>query len=237
MLAAILTIGNELVSGDVPDTNARWLARRLQELGVHVVLAASVPDDERRIVDFVRREGPLVDHLVVTGGLGGTPDDITREAIAAAFDVPQREIAELAADLRARFRGDPEYAARWAALPEGSRPLDNPLGGAPGFRIGNVWVLPGLPREMEAMFDAYAEELRAERPIGVWRRVYETRESRIAGVLVQATERWPAVSVGSYPSFRPEGPEVEVVLKSTDDDALAEAVAWIEPALEAAHAS
>ena len=237
MLAAILTIGNELVSGDVPDTNARWLARRLQELGVHVVLAASVPDDERRIVDFVRREGPLVDHLVVTGGLGGTPDDITREAIAAAFDVPQREIAELAADLRARFSGDPEYAARWAAIPEGSRPLDNPLGGAPGFRIGNVWVLPGLPREMEAMFDAYAEELRADRPIGVWRRVYETRESRIAGVLVQATERWPAVSVGSYPSFRPEGPEVEVVLKSTDDDALAEAVAWIEPALEAAHAS
>ena len=204
---------------------------------MHVVLAASVPDDERRIVDFVRREGPLVDHLVVTGGLGGTPDDITREAIAAAFDVPQREIAELAADLRARFSGDPEYAARWAAIPEGSRPLDNPLGGAPGFRIGNVWVLPGLPREMEAMFDAYAEELRADRPIGVWRRVYETRESRIAGVLVQATERWPAVSVGSYPSFRPEGPEVEVVLKSTDDDALAEAVAWIEPALEAAHAS
>ena len=237
MLAAILTIGNELVSGDVPDTNAGWLARRLQALGVHVVLAASVPDDERRIVDFVRREGPLVDHLVVTGGLGGTPDDITREAIAAAFDVPQREIAELAADLRARFRGDPDYAARWAALPEGSRPLDNPLGGAPGFRIGNVWVLPGLPREMEAMFDAYGEELRAERPIGVWRRVYETRESRIAGVLVEATERWPAVSVGSYPSFRPEGPEVEVVLKSTDDDALAEAVAWIEPALEAARVS
>jgi molybdenum cofactor synthesis domain-containing protein len=232
VLAAILTIGNELVSGDVPNTNAAWLAQRLQALGVRVVLAASVPDEEERIVEFVRREGPLVEHLIVTGGLGGTPDDITREAIAAAFVVPQEVVEELAADLRARFRGDPEYAARWAALPQGARPLENPLGGAPGFQLGNVWVLPGLPREMEAMFDRYADELRAERPIGVWRRVLRTRESLIAGALEEATRRWPAVSVGSYPTFHPDGPEVEVVLKSADDAALAEAVAYFEGALE-----
>ena len=94
-------------------------------------------------------------------GLGGTPDDLTREAIAAAFGVPQVEQPEVAAALRARFTRDPEYAARWALLPEGSRPLENPLGGAPGFAIGNVWVMPGLPAEMEAMFDAFADELRA----------------------------------------------------------------------------
>ena len=151
--AAILTIGNEVVSGDVPDSNATWLARRLESLGVRVVLTAAVPDELDRIVTFVRREAPLVDHLVVTGGLGGTPDDITREAIAAAFEVGQAVVPELADDLRARFTGAPEYAARWAALPAGSEPLVNPLGGAPGFRLANVWVLPGLPREMEAMFD------------------------------------------------------------------------------------
>jgi molybdenum cofactor synthesis domain-containing protein len=150
--AAILTIGNELVSGDVPDTNATYVARRLQALGVRVVLVSSVPDEEARIVELLRRERGAVDHVIVTGGLGGTPDDITREAVAAAFGVAQEVVAELADDLRARFRGDPEYAARWAALPAGSEPLENPLGGAPGFRIENVWVLPGLPREAEAMF-------------------------------------------------------------------------------------
>jgi molybdenum cofactor synthesis domain-containing protein len=232
VLAAILTIGNEIVSGDVPNTNAAWLSQRLQELGVRVVLTAAVPDEIDRIVDFVRREGPGVDHLLVTGGLGGTPDDITREAIAAAFEVPQEVVPELAEDLRSRFTGAPEYAARWAALPQGAEPLENPLGGAPGFRIGNCWVLPGLPREMEAMFDRYADELRADRPIGVWRRRYRTRESTIAPALTVATERWPAVSVGSYPSFHPEGPEVEVVLKSSEEAALQAAVAFLDDELD-----
>lgn len=229
MVAAILTIGNELVSGDVPNTNASWLAKRLEALGVRVVLSASVPDELARIVDFLQRETARVDHVIVTGGLGGTPDDITREAVAAAFGVEQEVVEELAADLRARFRGAPEYAARWAALPAGSVPLVNPPGGAPGFRIGNVWVLPGLPHEMEAMFDHYAAEFRAEHPIETWRRLYETGESRIAAALEEATSRWPSVSVGSYPSFHPTGPQVEVVLKSADPDALAEAVAWLDP--------
>jgi nicotinamide-nucleotide amidase len=231
VVAAILTIGNELVSGDVANTNASWLAKRLESIGVRVVLLASVPDEPPRIVDVVRREAPLVDHLIVTGGLGGTPDDITREAIAAAFGVPQEELPELAADLRRRFARNPDYAARWAALPRGARPLGNPRGGAPGFQLGNVWVLPGLPSEMEAMFDAYADELRGERPIGVWRRAFRTGESEIAHLLVEATERWPRVAVGSYPSFHADGPEVELVLKSTDGDALADAVAWLEDAL------
>jgi len=227
VLAAILTIGNELVSGDVENGNASWLARRLEPLGVKVAVSASVPDETDRIVDFVRRERARVDHLFVTGGLGGTPDDITREALAAAYDVAQEVVPELAADLRARFRGDPEYAARWAALPAGARPLENPLGGAPGFRIGNTWVLPGLPSEMQAMFDRYASELAGDAPIESWRQTYATRESTIAPVLEEATWRWPAVSVGSYPSFDPGGPQVEVVLKSADSEALAAAKSWL----------
>jgi nicotinamide-nucleotide amidase len=231
VIAAILTIGNELVSGDVPNSNASWLAKRLEPLGVTVVLTASVPDELDRIVTFVRREAPLVDHLIVTGGLGGTPDDITRESMAAAFGVPQEVVRELADDLRSRFTGNPDYVTPWAALPRGSRPLENPLGGAPGFLIENVWVLPGLPSEMEAMFDRYAEELRGGPPIAAWRRLYRTRESVIAPALETATERWPEVLVGSYPSFLDTGPEVEVVLKSSRPDLLAEATAFIEAEL------
>ena len=128
--AAILTIGNEIVSGDTENTNASWLARRLAPLGVEVRLIAALPDEIDEIARFVREHAPAVDFLLVTGGLGGTPDDLTREALAAAFGVGQEEQPEVAADLRARFPRDPEYAARWARLPVGSRPLANPRGGA-----------------------------------------------------------------------------------------------------------
>jgi molybdenum cofactor synthesis domain-containing protein len=230
--AAILTIGNELVSGDVPNSNASWLARRLEALGVRVVLTAAVPDDLDRIVTFVRREAPLVDHLVVTGGLGGTPHAITREAVAAAFGVGKPVEPELEAELRARLPQDPDYFGRWAALPEGATPLGG-TSGAPGFRIANVWVLPGLPAEMELMFDHYAEELRGPAPIASWRRqLTGTSERDIVRALVEATERWPTVLVGSYPTFTPAGPEVEVVLKSADAAALEEAVAFMAATLD-----
>jgi nicotinamide-nucleotide amidase len=233
MRAALLTIGNEVVTGDVVNTNASWLAQRLEALGVEVVLAAAVPDAIGTVAEFVARERARVDRLVVTGGLGGTPDDLTREALAAAFGVAQVEVAELAAELRQRFPRHPDYAARWARLPAGSRPLRNPHGGAPGFVIENVWALPGLPSEMEAMFDAYAEEFRGEHPIASWRHTYATRESDIVHVLTAATVRWPGVSIGSYPRFGADGPQVEIVLKSADAQRLAQAVAWLGPELSA----
>jgi molybdenum cofactor synthesis domain-containing protein len=230
--ASILTIGNELVSGDVPNSNAAWLARRLAPLGVAVRLTASLPDEIDTLAAFVRAEAPRVDFFLVTGGLGGTPDDLTREAISAAFGVPQEEIPEVAAELRARFTRNPEYAARWALLPRGSRPLANPLGGAPGFVVENVYVLPGLPSEMEAMFASIEEEFRRGSPIQAWRRVYRTYESVIAETLAETGERWPGVMVGSYPSFSSEGSTVEVVLKSSDADELAAASSWLASAIE-----
>jgi nicotinamide-nucleotide amidase len=230
--ASILTIGNELVSGDVPNTNGSWIAKRLAPLGVETRLLAAIPDEIETIAEFVRREAPRVDFLVVTGGLGGTPDDLTREALAFAFDAPQEEVPEVASDLRSRFTRDPEYAARWALLPRGARALANPLGGAPGFAIENVYVMPGLPSEMEAMFDSIAEEFRRGSPIGSWRREYRTRESVISPALVEAGERWPRVLVGSYPEFRSDGPVVEVVVKSGDADELAAASAWLEEAIQ-----
>jgi molybdenum cofactor synthesis domain-containing protein len=231
--AVVLTVGNEIVFGDVENTNASWLARRLAELGLQVRLLAAVRDSVEEVAEFLRAEMGRTAVVIVTGGLGGTPDDLTREAVAEAFGVPTEEIPELAEALRERFgpRGLGEYAAKWARIPRGAAPLDNPLGGAPGFVLGNVHVLPGLPREMEAMFETLADRFRGE-PIGAWRRRYATGEGQIVSVLEEATERHPAVTVGSYPLFLDTGPEVEVVLKSADPEALGAAAAWLEAALE-----
>ena len=194
-------------------------------------MIAVLPDVIDRIATFLREQADRADLVVVTGGLGGTPDDITREAVAVAFGVAQTEYADVAAELRARFRRDPEYAARWAMLPAGSRPLENPLGGAPGFVLENVYVLPGLPAEMEAMYETVEDELRSGPPIASWRRTYRTTESEIVAVLARTDASHPAVRVGSYPSFDAGGPHVEVVLKSSDSEALEAAAAWLIEAL------
>jgi nicotinamide-nucleotide amidase len=232
--ATIVTVGNELLCGDVENTNGSWLARHLAAIGVEVALIAVLPDEIETVASFVREQAQAVDVVLVTGGLGGTPDDLTREAIASAFGVGQVEQVEVADRLRARFHREPDYFARWAQLPEGSRALENPLGGAPGFVIGNVYVLPGLPAEMEEMFGTLVDELRSGGPISSWRRTYRTTESRIVAVLEAMSERHPRVLVGSYPSFPDGGSEVEVVVRSADPDALAAATAWIESALEEA---
>ncbi len=233
--AVILTVGNEIVSGDVENTNASWLARRLAQLGIGVKLVAAVRDEVEDIAAFLEAESRRADYVFVTGGLGGTPDDVTREGVAAAFGVECEEVTTLADDLRRRFahRGLSDYAARWAKIPGGAEPLPNAYGGAPGFALGNAYVFPGLPAEMEAMFDAIAARFEG-RPIATWRRRYRTGEGQIVRVLEEATRRHPAVTVGSYPHFEDEGPEVEVVLKSSDEAALADASAWVEEALDRA---
>jgi molybdenum cofactor synthesis domain-containing protein len=232
--AVVLTVGNEIVSGDTENTNASWLGRRLAALGVAVKLMAAIRDDVEEIAAFLRAETPRTDFVFVTGGLGGTPDDLTREGVAGGFGVPCEEVADVATTLRERFgpRGLGDYAARWACLPAGSEPLENPLGGAPGFVLENVYVFPGLPSEMKAMFDTVAERFQGA-PIVSWRQSYRTGEGQIVGILEEATRLHPEVSVGSYPRFLDDGPEVTVVLKSGDEGALAEASAWVEAALAA----
>ena len=232
--AAILTVGNELVSGDVENTNGSWLARRLERAGVQIRLITAIPDEIDRIAAVVRELASTHEVVLVTGGLGGTPDDVTREGVAAAFGVEQAEDPLQAARLRGRFAGrNADYALRWAFLPAGSKAIDNPLGGAPGFVLENVYVLPGLPPEMEAMFELIEPAVRATQPIVSWRRRYRTTESRIVAVLEEMETRHPRVRVGSYPSFQPHS-EVEVVVKSSDPAALDAAAAWIERALERA---
>jgi nicotinamide-nucleotide amidase len=229
----ILTVGDELTSGDVENSNASWLARSLEARGCHVLLVAALPDDIEAIASFLRLHRGDADCVLVTGGLGGTPDDLTREAVAAAFDVPCVLDERAAAPLRARFgsRGLTSYAERWATLPRGAEPLGNPLGGAPAFVLSEVYVLPGVPAEMRACFESIGERFRAE-PIEQARLRYRAVESDLVGALIAFTSRFGDVSLGSYPSFDDGRREVELVLKSRDAARLAEAVAWLESAID-----
>jgi nicotinamide-nucleotide amidase len=232
--AVILTVGNELTSGDVENSNASWLARSLEALGCGVRLSASVPDDVEAIARFLRLHRDDADCVIVTGGLGGTPDDVTREGIAAAFESEVVLDEEAAAPLRERFaaRGLTEYAERWATLPRGSEPLGNPLGGAPAFVLSEVYVLPGVPAEMRACFESISERFQGA-PIRQARLRYSLVESDLVGAMVEFSERFGDVALGSYPSFDDGRREVELVLKSRDATRLREAVAWLESAVDA----
>src|SRR4051812_5500777 len=231
--AVIITVGDELTSGDVENTNASWLARRLEGLGVKVRLVASLTDDVDQISAFLRQHRYDANHVFVTGGLGGTPDDVTREGVATAFGVGCALDERAAGPLRERYAERiGEYVLRWATLPAGAAPMTNPLGGAPAFQLANVWVLPGLPPEMRACFDAIAERF-AGAPIRSARLAFAGRESDIVGALQACEERFPAVSLGSYPSFEGGQARVELVLKSPDAALLEEARAWLEEAVGA----
>ena len=165
MQAAILTVGEELLAGDTENTNGTWLAGQLTDRGVVVARILAVPDEESVIADAVGRYSEAFDAVVVTGGLGGTPDDVTMSAVAAAFDRPlvENELARADVERTLEAVAD-EYpdlevdVAAEAAVPEGARPLVNRIGLSPGCVLENVYVLPGIPSEMERMFESVAEE-------------------------------------------------------------------------------
>lgn len=168
--ATILSVGTELTSGITADANAAWLAQALGAVGIIVIEVAVVPDDERAIADGLRRLSSAADVLIVTGGLGPTPDDVTRNGLARAMDVPLVQREELVATIRAYFtsrgRDMPDSNLLQAMLPESAAAIPNARGTAPGIwaRIGqaDVFVLPGVPDEMRSMFnDGVAPLLRA----------------------------------------------------------------------------
>src|SRR4051794_27352490 len=228
--AVIVTVGNELTSGDVENTNASWLSRRLESLGVKVRLVAAITDDVNDIALFLKQHRHDATFVFVTGGLGGTPDDVTREGVAAAFGIGCALDERAAAPLRERYAERlNEHILRWATLPLGALPLQNPLGGAPAFQLANVWVLPGLPPEMRACFDSIAERFSGA-PILSARLVVATRESEIVEVLRACEQEFPGVTLGSYPSFDGGKARVELVLKSADTRLLAQARAFLEDA-------
>ncbi len=168
VVAEILTTGTEILMGKVVNTNASWLARRLTEMGVVVRRATSVPDDVDEIASCVREAlGRGVDLLVVTGGLGPSRDDVTGEAIARALglrcSLNEAALDMVAERLRARGLELTESRAKMAMMPEGATPIPNPVGVAPGVLIeaggALVVALPGVPREMRAMFNEHVAPL------------------------------------------------------------------------------
>ena len=171
MDVALITVGDELLAGDTVNMNANWLAAELADRGVTVTRILSVPDDRLTIADRVAAYAEAFDAVVVTGGIGGTPDDVTMEAVADAFgrEMTVSALARSSVEDRLAAIGSrvPDRDLRVdvdaeAALPEGSRPLPNDTGLAPGCVVENVYVFPGIPEELRAMFDSVADEFAGE---------------------------------------------------------------------------
>ncbi len=223
--AAVLIIGNEILSGRTKDANLPYLGERLGELGIRLAEARVVADQKDEIVAAVNALRQRYTYLFTTGGIGPTHDDITAECVAAAFGRPLIRNPEALALLQAHYApGDlNEARLRMANTPEGATLIENPISHAPGFRIENVHVMAGVPAVMRAMFDSLAPGLTGGPPLRSRTLVSDLPEGALAAGLGALQERYPEVDIGSYPSFRDGRPSVAVVLRATDEPRLAAA--------------
>jgi molybdenum cofactor synthesis domain-containing protein len=229
MNAALLTVGDELLAGDTENTNATWLGEQLTERGVTVARVLTVPDETAVIADGVRRYSDAFDAVIVTGGLGRTPDDVTIDGVARAFDRDLVENDLARADIERTLEGiEEEYpnldvdAGAEAQIPSGSRPLINHAGLSPGCVLENVYVLPGIPSEMKRMFEDVADEFEGD---VISRFLYtEEPEANLIERLDEVRSRF-GVKVGCYPDR--EAGHNRLKIRSADEDALIEAEAWL----------
>ncbi len=225
--AAIVVVGNEVLSGDVEDHNGIWLCRELAVIGVEVGIALTLPDDELLLADYLRQVGARYAPVFVTGGIGTTLDDVTRQAVARAAGVPLTLRTDVVEHLeRLLGRALTPVQRRLAELPEGCALIPNRIGRAPGFEIGPFVVFPGVPEMLRDMFPLVAERFRRTPML---RRILFTNrwESEIAALLEELATRAPGVAIGSYPKKEEGRAWVEVVLKSRDEGKLEAAVAWL----------
>lgn len=217
--AGVILIGNEVLSGRTQDLNLQFLGRRLGEHGIPVREARVIPDVAETIVATVNEMRARYDHVFTTGGIGPTHDDITSECIAAAFGVPWEPHAEAWGRMEKVYKPGEFNAARqrMATMPRGAELIDNPISTAPGFTIGNVHVLAGVPRIMRAMFEKLAPKLQGGKPVEARAvHVVQVGEGVLAEGLAQVQTRYPAVDIGSYPFYRASGNGVAVVARGTD---------------------
>ncbi|QLH38544.1 MAG: competence/damage-inducible protein A [Defluviicoccus sp.] len=224
--ACVLIIGNEILSGRTQDVNLAYLAKTLNEVGIRVMEARVIRDDERAIVDAVNACRVVYDYVFTTGGIGPTHDDITSACIARAFGVPIVRDPEAERLMRVHYGGVGLNAARlkMADVPQGSSLIENPVSSAPGFQIGNVIVLAGVPRILQAMVDGLKGRLRGGETVLSRTVSAFTTESAIAAGLSAVQDRYPQVEIGSYPFARSGRFGTSLVSRSTDADALAAAV-------------
>ena len=228
--AALLIIGDEILSGRTQDTNLATLARALKTRGIRLAEARVVPDEIAEIVAAVTALKDRYAYVFTTGGIGPTHDDITAAAIADAFGRRLVRNEEAARRLAQHYAPGDLNAARlsMADMPEGAALIDNPVSAAPGFRIANVHVLAGVPRIMAAMLDGLLPGLAGGAPLLARTVVCEgVGEGVLAGGLAALQAAHPAVGLGSYPFFRSGRLGTSLVARAAD----AAALAAVTPAL------
>jgi len=217
--ACLLVIGNEVLSGRTQDLNIKFIATRLGEIGIPLKEVRVIPDVAETIIGTVNTVRAQFDHVFTTGGIGPTHDDITSECVAAAFGVPYEIHPEAFARMERHYKPGEFNAARqrMATMPRGATLIDNAISIAPGFTIGNVHVMAGVPRIMQSMFDALAPSLVGGPPI-ISRAVHAAGllEGAVAAGLSAVQDKYPGLDLGSYPYYRATGNGVALVAKGPD---------------------
>ncbi|WP_323675220.1 molybdopterin-binding protein [Halorubellus sp. PRR65] len=221
MDVAVVTVGDELLSGETENTNATWLCRRLTERGTRVRRVTTLPDDEAAIARVVNEFHAEYDATVVTGGLGPTHDDRTMAGVAAAFgrELAHSQVAEDWLVEHGGYAAD-DLADGTTAVPANARVLHNDPGVAPGAVVESTYVLPGVPTEMQAMFERVADEFEGERQ-HVETVFAAEPESELVGRFERVQTEFD-VTVGSYP-----GDGVRIRVSATDAEEVAAAAAWL----------
>lgn len=224
--AAVLIIGDEILSGRTPDRNISFLASHLTKIGIDLCEVRVVGDAQQAIAAAVNALRGAYDYVFTTGGIGPTHDDITAEALAAAFQVSLVEHSEAINLLRDYYgtEGLTDARRRMARAPSGARLVGNCEGHSPAFMIGNVFMLAGIPSICESMFTSITPHLRTGRRLSSLSMIVHAKESEIADVMSRHQADLAGISIGSYPRFLDDGCEVSIVLRGPDQDALAAAM-------------
>jgi molybdenum cofactor synthesis domain-containing protein len=233
--AAVLVIGDEILSGRTKDKNIGYIADHCTSIGIALREVRIVPDIAEEIVAAVNALRAKYTYVFTTGGIGPTHDDITADCIAAAFDVPI-DVDQRALDLMLPYyetRGVEVTPARlrMARIPEGADLIENSISVAPGFMIGNVITMAGIPNVMHVMLDAVTPRLRKGRMMHANAIDVGHPEGTVADMLKAHQAEYPDVAMGSYPSILVNRPCTQLVLRSTDGDALAKATRELEDKL------
>lgn len=234
--AALLVIGDEILSGRTKDKNIGYVAEYLTGIGIDLREVRIVPDIEGEIVEALNALRRRYSYVFTTGGIGPTHDDITADCVAKAFGVPidhdPRAVAILKEHFAARNIEPNEARMRMARIPKGAELVENAVSKAPGFWIGNVIVMAGVPSIMQAMLDAAAPRLRTGAKILSETIRGDVREGDIGSELGAIAAAHPDVTIGSYPFFDDRtGPNTNVVLRSRDPARLAAAKTAVEEML------